>query len=377
MVAVCGYARTFKEAQNYIMPVILAALIPAGVAALPGTELSGVNTVVPVMNMVLMARQLLLGHFEWGTIMLVMLSTSFYAVTAVVIASRIFSTEAVVFADSASLRSVFTRRLMRPAASPSISLVLIVVAMLFPTWMFVQFAIQPGEGETVMTTFRATALLLPLFFVALPVGILAFFKVDLATALSLGLCRPRYFVAAVLIGVASWVPAHELFVLQNLVLPVPKAILESDQTIREAFANYSIFLPLLLIALAPAICEEMFFRGFLSGGLKSSAGKWVTILVAASIFAVFHFLPAKFAVTAGLGVVLGYICWNSRSVWPAILAHLLHNASAVVIAFWPPAKDALGLATTNQLDHLPAHILAIGGVLFILGLLLSREGRNP
>ncbi|MEZ6085596.1 MAG: ABC transporter permease subunit [Phycisphaerae bacterium] len=75
MVAVCSYARTFKEAQNYIMPVILAALIPGGVAAMPGTELSGINAYVPVMNMVLLAREMLLGHFELLTITKVMLST--------------------------------------------------------------------------------------------------------------------------------------------------------------------------------------------------------------------------------------------------------------------------------------------------------------
>jgi len=48
MIAVCSYARTFKEAQNYVTPVILAVLIPGGVAALPATRLEGVMLVMPV-----------------------------------------------------------------------------------------------------------------------------------------------------------------------------------------------------------------------------------------------------------------------------------------------------------------------------------------
>ena len=39
MIAVCSCARTFKEAQNYVLPVILAALFPGGIAALPGSRL--------------------------------------------------------------------------------------------------------------------------------------------------------------------------------------------------------------------------------------------------------------------------------------------------------------------------------------------------
>jgi ABC-type Na+ efflux pump permease subunit len=177
MVAVCSYARTFKEAQNYIVPVILAALIPGGVAALPGTEFGGVNTVVPVMNMVLMARELLLGNYDWPAIALVLVSTSLYAGVSVIIASRVFSTEAAVFADSASLRSLFVRRLIQPASAPSLTLALIVTAVLFPLWMFVQFAIQPGEDGSLLDTFLATARYMPVFLVALPVVLLVYFKI--------------------------------------------------------------------------------------------------------------------------------------------------------------------------------------------------------
>jgi ABC-2 type transport system permease protein/sodium transport system permease protein len=55
MIAVCSFARTFKEAQNYVTPVILAVLIPGGIAALPATRLEGVMLVMPVGNMVLLA----------------------------------------------------------------------------------------------------------------------------------------------------------------------------------------------------------------------------------------------------------------------------------------------------------------------------------
>jgi len=377
MVAVCSYARTFKEAQNYIVPVILAALIPGGVAALPGTEFTHVNAVVPVMNMVLMARELLLGNYDWAAIALVLLSTSLYAGASVIIASRVFSTEAVVFADSASIRATFRRSRMRPADLPSISLVLLVTALLFPTWMFVQFAIQPGAGETVLKMFRNTAWLMPLILVLIPAAVIVYFRIRLTSALALRPPAGRYLLAAVFIGLAAWVPAHELFLLQGSVVPIPRQIVESNAAILEAFAGQSLLVPLLFIAITPALCEELLFRGFLFGGMSSAARKWTTIIVTAIIFAIFHIVLIKFAVTASLGVLLGYLRWQSRSIWPSIVAHLLHNASAITIAFVPQYTQLLGIQNRGVTDHLPAHIIAIACAIVIAGILFTRSVQTP
>lgn len=367
MVAVCSYARTFKEAQNYIMPVILAALIPGGVAAMPGTSFSGVNTVVPVMNMVLLARELLLGHWEWTKIALVLVSTSLYAAAAVGLASRVFSTETVVFADTASMRSLFSRRLMRPAAWPSPSMVLIVTSLLFPTWIFVQGSLQPGEEQTLLYTFMQTAWLMPVFFVVIPALVMGYWKVDIVRSLNLRAPPLRHLLGAVLIGCSAWVLAHELFLLQQRVLPV-QGELPDDSLFREAFADRPIWLALLLIAFVPPLCEELFFRGFLLSGLRGILGQWRAILVCAVVFSIFHVALIKFAVTASLGVLLGYLCWQSRSVWPAIVAHGLHNGSAVLLAFWPKYKSTLRLTDKGDLDHLPLALVIGSGVLVAVGI---------
>lgn len=377
MVAVCSYARTFKEAQNYIVPVILAALIPGGIAALPGTEFTHLTAIVPVMNMVLMARELLLGNYDWTAIALVLLSTSLYASASVIIASRVFSTEAVVFADSTSIRAMFHRGHMQPSALPSISLVLLVGALLYPAWMFVQFAIQPDADETLLHTFIAVAEYMPAMLVLIPVLILVYFKIDLHHTFALRRPQARFLLAAGLIGVAAWVPAHELFVLQSRFIPIPAQVIESNAQLFAAFADCSLLVPLLLIALLPAVCEELFFRGFLFGGVSSAAGKWTTIITTACIFAVFHILLIKFPITAALGVLLGYLRWQSRSLAPSILTHLLHNASAVMLVFVPQYPNWLGLGGRGVTDHLPASLIIIATALVIAGILLARNPARP
>jgi ABC-2 type transport system permease protein/sodium transport system permease protein len=370
MVAVCSYARTFKEAQNYIMPVILAALIPGGIAALPGTELVGVNKVMPVMNMVLLARELLLGNHDAGTIALVVISTSLYAAAAVVVASHVYSTETLVFTDTFSLKSLLRRRMLRPSKYPGISLTLITMALMFPLWLFIQFGLQPNDRRTLFDTFADTARWMPACFVLLPVALLVYFKVNVRSALALHLPRLRYVAAALLLGATMWIPAHEMFVLQNRIWTAPEYVTQSNQQVQQAFAGHSLLVPLLLIAFVPAVCEELFFRGFVLTGLRPVMRKWSAVALVAAVFAIFHVMLVKFALTASLGLVLGLLCWQSRSVWPAILAHMLHNGSAVVLAFWPPYKAALGLSDAGELDHLPAHVIAIGILCVAVGVWL-------
>ena len=110
MIAVCSFARTFKEAQNYVTPVILAVLVPGGIAAFPATRLEGVMLVLPVGNMVALAKELLLGAAVpvWQ-MAIVIVSTSLYAAAAIAAAANIFGKESVVFADAGSWRGTFAR----------------------------------------------------------------------------------------------------------------------------------------------------------------------------------------------------------------------------------------------------------------------------
>ena len=119
LVAVCSFARTFKEAQNYMMPVIIAAMIPGFGAALPNVELKGIMLVVPVANMVLLTRELFQQTFTWSQVAAVLLSTTLYAAAAVAVATKLFGQEVVLFADAGSYKTLLRRRYLRPVPLPT------------------------------------------------------------------------------------------------------------------------------------------------------------------------------------------------------------------------------------------------------------------
>ena len=76
LVAVSSFARSFKEAQNYVMPVIIGALIPSAAVTLPSVRLEGPMLVLPVGNMVLLTRELFQQTCSWSSVVIVMLSTT-------------------------------------------------------------------------------------------------------------------------------------------------------------------------------------------------------------------------------------------------------------------------------------------------------------
>lgn len=373
MLAVCSFARTFKEAQNYVTPVILAVLIPGGIAALPATQLTGVMLVMPVGNMVLLARDLLLGAgIPLSHLLTVLVSTSLYAGAAVALAANVFGRESVVFADSGSLKGLLSRSLFTPSSMPGSAMVLMLVAVLFPVWFFVQSALSPVPGESANSPLVKLAWLMPVVFVLCPVSILVYWKIDLRSALALRMPSPRYVLAGVLIGIAAWVPMHELNVLQKNLVGIPQAILDSAEVLGGMIGELGPFVALALLAVVPALCEELLFRGFLLGGLRGATDKWTAIIGSAVVFGVFHFFIFKFPVTMILGVVLGYLCWQSRSILPGVIAHLLHNGLGVSAAFYPQWRINLGVSATDEWAHLPTTLLVVGTMVFVGGIWIMR-----
>ena len=376
MIAVCSYARTFKEAQNYVTPVILAVLIPGGIAALPATKLDGIMLVMPVGNMVLLSRDFLLGAVVPLTaIASVVISTTLYAGAAVAIAASIFGRESVVFADSGSLRGTFSRRLIKPSPAPPASMSLLLVALLFPAWFFVQAVFSPREGEDASGLLFATGWLMPLLFVLGPFVVLVYWKVNVLHTFSFRAPRVRHLTAGVLIGASAWVIAHEMNVLQGALVGVPEDISRSADIMLKTVTQLPPVSVFVLLALAPAICEELLFRGFLLSGLGSGGRATAAILGSAAVFAVFHFMLFKIPVTFTFGIVLAFLCWRSGSIWPGMLAHFLHNGIGAYSAIRPNWYEGLGIPSDTDWVHLPARVLITGCVMFVAGLVLA-SGAN-
>jgi sodium transport system permease protein len=97
LLALSLFAKSFKEAQSYISPLMIVVVLPAVAALLPGVELNPVLALVPVLNTSLVSKEIITGTFHWGLIALIFLSSSVYAGVAIAIAVKLFQREDVLF----------------------------------------------------------------------------------------------------------------------------------------------------------------------------------------------------------------------------------------------------------------------------------------
>jgi sodium transport system permease protein len=97
LLALSLFAKSFKEAQSYISPLMIVVVLPAVAALLPGVELNATLALVPVLNTSLVSKEIITGTYHWDLIALIFLSSSAYAGVALAIAVKLFQREDVLF----------------------------------------------------------------------------------------------------------------------------------------------------------------------------------------------------------------------------------------------------------------------------------------
>jgi sodium transport system permease protein len=97
LLAISLFAKSFKEAQSYISPLMIVVVLPAVAAMLPGVELNTAMALVPVLNTSLISKEIITGTYHWKYIALIFASSSIYAAAAITIAVKLFQREDVLF----------------------------------------------------------------------------------------------------------------------------------------------------------------------------------------------------------------------------------------------------------------------------------------
>lgn len=98
---------------------------------------------------------------------------------------------------------------------------------------------------------------------------------------------------------------------------------------------WTILRSILLIAVIPAFCEEIFFRGMLMKFAHTLFKKWwLSILVSSLLFAAFHTSISEFVPIFLAGIILGSVYYLTSSIWMNVLLHLLFNGLQVVLGVY-------------------------------------------
>ncbi len=376
LLAITSCARSFKEAQAYIIPLMLLCLVPGVICLMPSLEFTGTLAVVPLVNIVLLARDLLEGSVDPLLAAAAVLSTLFYVMAAIGVAARIFGTDAILYGSQSSWSDIFRRpHQARAALSPAAAA--FALAIMFPTYFVLAATLAQSREISLETRLFVGAIVTVLVFVGIPWAVARFNRVRGNSGF--GLARPQSIplVAAALFGLVLWPAAHELFLLNER---IGISVLRLDQLkeiqqLAEQLQHVSPAWILLTLAVVPGICEEFFFRGVLFASVRSATTAWRTILATALLFGLFHVVagtvlaPERFLPSAFLGIVLGWVRYRTGSVLPCMLLHIVHNGLTLSIVHWRDELVAHGFDVEDA-THLPATWLALAAAGIVVAVIL-------
>lgn len=89
---------------------------------------------------------------------------------------------------------------------------------------------------------------------------------------------------------------------------------------------------LAALLIAP-VTEEIFFRGFVFGGLRQQLGLWGAALLSGLFFGSIHLDPGTLIPVAFLGTLLAYLYNRTQSLYPCILLHVLNNGLGLIALY--------------------------------------------
>ena len=113
----------------------------------------------------------------------------------------------------------------------------------------------------------------------------------------------------------------------------PEEVIGVSQGLGMEFASLTFIISFVIVSISPAICEEAVFRGVVMHSFDNGKNKWIAIVVTGLIFGAFHGNIWRFVPTALLGIMLGYIVYETDNMIYGALFHAINNAMPLLSIF--------------------------------------------
>jgi ABC-2 type transport system permease protein/sodium transport system permease protein len=396
LLTITSFARSFKEAQAYLIPLMLVSLAPGLAGMIPGIQLTPALAMVPLLNIVLLGRDLFEGSAGLLNAALVVGSTLIYAAGALSVAARVFGAEDVLYNEQTSWTEL-VRRPVRVRPAPSLSTALGCLCLIFFLTFLVggllREASRPAganpetvvviDPDVLIAQVMIQMVLATVLFAGLPLVLARWRRVDLRSGFLFHPARLLALLGALLLGAALWPLILELQIGLRLLGWTTLSAAQMEALRRQLEQQHASVPAALQIAFAAvsAVVEEVFFRGFLFTALLRLVKPWPAIVLAAFFFAAFHVAatPAfgleRFLPSFLLGLLLGWVCWRSQSLVPPILFHFCHDVTLASIG--PVLASHQSSTAGTALQSLPVPWLVLAGLGTAAGVACLLFSRRP
>ena len=144
--------------------------------------------------------------------------------------------------------------------------------------------------------------------------------------------------------------------IKNFLDMLDKLVEESYLQLLTANNLFEYIIVILTVSVTPAICEEIFFRGFVQKSFEYKQRPFTAILLTSLFFGLYHFNPYGLLPLIVLGMYLGFAVYKSNSIVVPIILHFLNNFIAI-IAFFIFGEEELLQSNFVDPEAINSHIL--------------------
>ncbi|MDR1385244.1 MAG: ABC transporter permease subunit [Planctomycetaceae bacterium] len=333
-IALASYARSSKEGQYYLTPLLLTVLPLVMIPMTPGQELNLGMAIIPVSGIVLTLSALLEGDYAVALVHLpiVLLVTLGCCVLAVRWAVEQFNSESVLFRESEKfqLQKWLARLLTVRVASPVPQAAIVCGIFILTAKYFSTLLLQSQFVEISLTL---NVLLSQFGVVLLPVVFMTACSSSNVRE-TLRLHFPKWYAIplALLLAIA-WHPV--LVTISRGIeyaYPLSDTLKEMISHLSGLMRNVPIGVLILLIAVLPGICEEIAFRGYILTGLDTPRHRFRAVLISAILFGATHSVLQQSLAACITGVILGWLAIRTRSIFPGVVFHITNNSIGVLLS---------------------------------------------
>ncbi|MEX0718705.1 MAG: ABC transporter permease subunit/CPBP intramembrane protease [Planctomycetaceae bacterium] len=330
--ALATFARSSKEGQYYLTPLLMVTLGLTVFCLSPGVEITPFFSIMPIVGPALLLRELLAssGSAQPLVYAIPVLATSvIYSLLALWWAIDQFSREDVLFREAERFElGLWVRHVLRDKGPvPSFT----EAGFCFVLIMLLQFAAFKAFNAATVAGYDMPRLLMiqQIVIVATP-ALLMGIMLTTSVRRTFKLRMPSLGILAIA-GALPFVLHPLSFELQHSLSWFFPPLPEGAKRAMEAMSagDHAWWVVLLAFAVAPAVCEEIAFRGFILSGFHSTGRTWLAIVLSSLTFGIMHMIPQQVFNASLLGLVLGLIAIRGGSLFPAILFHFLFNALAI------------------------------------------------
>lgn len=231
-----------------------------------------------------------------------------------------------------------------------------IVSLLILTGILLIFGLSPDFGGTLTATSSQENILIAklmqitsqMGLFILPALIFGYLTApSIANGLNIGKFPIPRSLALVVVSTLFAIPFINLLAQWNTQWHLPDSMQSIEDWMRNMqYANdrlmevilimdtpSDIAINVLMMAILPAVGEELLFRGVLQKEFeKSFKNPHLAIFITAAIFSAFHLQFLGFLSRLILGMLFGYLFYYSKNIWAAILAHFTNNFLALIFA---------------------------------------------